>query len=199
MRSASAYIGGILNSVIVHAASQHEAIALRIVDAVTSLGVSEVVWRQYESVHQASVESHGQDVDTLVICLDDERGENAAELNLQLSKQNIPCLFVTVAGSNSRIGPWTYFGHTPCWECYRTTCRFFGVGAAPVGATLWSDAEMAALIKQSILEILEGTSALIGGSIHCPGGELRALKDPLCDICSIWSRQPTEAFYVSQD
>lgn len=122
--------------------------------------------------------------------------------NRALQKRSIPCLFVAISEQRCRIGPWTYYGHTACWKCDDTATGFFyGGPAARLDAHRPSEADMAGSIAVAFDDIASGRSELISGMIFVdsPGRSVeRTLKDPLCPICSRWSRQPTEAFYVEQ-
>jgi hypothetical protein len=137
------------------------------------------------------------------ILISDGVGVGAELANRELEKNKIPCLFVTVEAGQCRIGPWTYYGHTPCWQCSETTNKFFfGELQSDHGSHRPADADIALAVADALRDIAAGTSSLIEGSILIDSPERRSqriLKDPLCPVCSLWARQPTEAFYVEQD
>lgn len=136
----------------------------------------------------------------VVICVDGSAIPPCA--NRALQKRAIPCLFVAISKQWCRIGPWTYYGHTACWKCDDTASGFFyGGPPARPDAHCPSDEEMADNIAAAFEGIAAGRSELISGMIFVDSpvrSVERTLKDPLCPICSTWSRQPTEAFYVEQ-
>ncbi|WP_386066663.1 hypothetical protein ACFJIW_19390 [Tahibacter sp. UC22_41] len=191
----SDYLGGTITRIRLFASAPNTALAQALCDHLQQLGATR------SSVVALDADGDGAD---LAICIAGEADDAVAALNRRLSRQALPCLFVHVDGGRAQLGPWTYYGHTPCWACYRTTLRFFR--GQPQLADHGGSADPAVFVPfvtAQLLALLRGESALIGGAVLAVGGgeadAARALKDPLCEVCSIWSRQPTEAFYVQQD
>lgn len=140
------------------------------------------------------------DADTWIVILsvDDER---ASGLNVQLEELKKPALFIYRGELDTRVGPWCHYGHTPCPACIDSISGCFTSAENPPGGPRKTvdEGSLATLIESIFDTILAGSSPLIAGAvIHHNGAERieYVLKDPLCPVCSIWSRQPMEALYA---
>ncbi|MEG2803373.1 hypothetical protein [Stenotrophomonas sp.] len=126
---------------------------------------------------------------------------DAAGINLQLEQLKIPTLFVERGTDTLRTGPWCHYGHTACPACIASIAPCFT--AAPAqdeGQSAGLDeGDTAHRIENTFTAILARRSPLVDGAVIHHGGTDRVeyvLKDPLCPVCSTWSRQPMEALYA---
>lgn len=129
------------------------------------------------------------------------RYPDAARINVQLEQLKMPTLFVERAHASLRTGPWCHYGHTPCPACIDSI--------APCFATEYvqgmeqphclDESNAAGCIESTFTAILARRSPLVKGAVIHHDGTDRVeyvLKDPLCPVCSAWSRQPLEALHA---
>ncbi len=200
----SPYFGRDVERVLIVAASECTGIAGELQGMLSPMAREPVqVHALTPDLDPALLEVASGEGETVVVSIDFRHSQAAERLNLLLARRHIPCLFNTISDAGLQVGPWTYYGHTPCWQCDRTSSAFFRTRRGAPGTTAeYRDADMAATIAAALSRIFDGSSDLIEGMVasHAFGtGEdrlSRSLKDPLCTVCSIWSRQPTEQFYV---
>ncbi len=137
----------------------------------------------------------------IFIVIQTSEDECAQALNAELHSIGRPTLFVFVSDSGIRIGPWCHYGHTACLACVDLVSRCFpSTHKAPeLSSEPFDNILLAIFIKNIFEAILSGQSKLVGGAVIHYDDEARVeyvLKDPLCHVCSIWSRQPVEALYA---
>lgn len=141
-------------------------------------------------------------VDACVVLLSScHSDQDAAELNVQLEQLKIPTLFVSCGSERVRVGPWCHYGHTACLACVDSISRCFADADTTRGRAGQGldDADLAGLIENTFTAILARCSPLLDGAVLHHDGADRVeyvLKDPLCPVCSSWSRQPMETLYA---
>ncbi|OBU49734.1 hypothetical protein [Stenotrophomonas maltophilia] len=126
---------------------------------------------------------------------------DAAKINIQLEQLKIPTLFVERGVDTLRTGPWCHYGHTACPACIASIAPCFPAARAQdEGQPLTLDeSDTADRIENTFTAILARRSPLVDGAVIHHDGTDRVeyvLKDPLCPVCSTWSRQPMEALYA---
>jgi len=150
------------------------------------------------------------DLPACLLCLTTLSDRTLRTINEVCHSANVPLVVADQIGSDFQIGPGVIFGKTACVACFEQQKQYFPFnGFAPysdLDARL-SDTLIEQLAQRLSAELIAfteetSTSSLRQGKLiridPNTGNEwqIRGVKSPICEVCSIWAKNPLEAVHL---
>lgn len=149
-------------------------------------------------------------VPACLLCLTALTDRTLLAINDICHNANFPLVVADQIGSDFQIGPGVLFGKTACIACFDQQKGYFPFN----GFGRYSDMDMllsapmiehlAYRLSQELIAFLENPSMSLlakGKLIRIDptnGNEwqIRGVKSPICEVCSVWAKNPSEAVHL---